>query len=653
MGATRAVRTAFLLLVGLLQAAATPGPGRTQTMPGPVYYSLYSSGAGAVADRLDSRFSAASTPDGDEVDDLLRFWRDETGGPDDGWDWLAVTRLWLLAGNEDRAAESLQRVGDDVPESFRLLARARLGFLERDPEAPSAWWAACAAATEESALEMWLDLAPLATPAEQEEWDRFRPLSAAQRDDCAFFRRFLNRRGIASGRTVDDRLSQHYERLRFARENFGRRGKETGPTDLRHGLSPKPMFDDRGMLHLRMGPPDRTAAYLSGPCYEPNVTWAYNDPGGLRLYHLSPLGGTDDWWLIENLATVFRCPVDPTTGQVIMTRNPMVALSPILPLIPAWYLTELYESRAVLDPEYARMASRFDRLRTVEQLQVERNMTVEDAEFLIEQVPELPRLDFELQFDQEWIQFRSPRPGTTRVWANAELPGEEVRRAAGGGRNASVEVVVSMLDESGMRLETVPANFDIELPEEADGRRVLGIRVPVEVTPGRYETLFQIRAPGQDNEVRQPGNLVRDTLIVRDFSGTLPLLSDVAISPDSGGAWKPRSGLHLRPSPSHHSGADGLAWIYLEAYNLTPGGAYNAQVRLVRRGAGRGEAPDFEQEYVGTAARGARIVTPITLRLELGDTDPGTYSLRVSVTDESTDTRTLDSSADIEVVPRL
>lgn len=647
------MRIVFLLLVGALQAVAIPGSASTQTMPGPVYYSLYGSGAGEVADRLDSRFTSASIPDGDDVDDLLRFWRDATGGPSSGWDWLAVTRLWLLVGNADHADEALQRVGDDVPESFRQLARARLGFLERDPAAPAAWWAACAAATEESALEIWLDLVPLATPAELEEWDRFRSLSAMQRDDCAFFRRFLNRRGIASGQSVDDRLFEHYERMRFARENFWRRGKETGTTVIRHGLAPKPLFDDRGLLHVRMGPPDRTAAYLSGPCYEPNVTWAYFDPDGMRLYHLSPLGGTDDWWLIENLATVFRCPVDPATGQVIMTRNPMVALSPILPLIPAWYLSELYESRAVLDPEYARMASRFDRLRTVEQLQVERNMTVEDAEYLIEQVPELPELDFDLRFDQEWIQFRSPRPGTTRVWANAELQGEDVRRAAHDRRNANIHVVVSMLDASGMRLETVPASFDIELPEEADGRRVLGIRIPVELTPGRYETLFQVRMPGPEGELRRHGNFVRDTLVVRDFAGTLPLLSDVAISPDSGGAWQPRSGLHLRPSPGHHSGPDGLAWIYLEAYNLTPGGAYTAHVRLIRQGADRGQTPAFEQEYVGTAATGARIVTPIILRLELGDTDPGTYTLRVNVNDVSTGTRTLDSTADLEVVPRL
>ncbi len=86
--------------------------------------------------------------------------------------------------------------------------------------------------------------------------------------------------------------------------------------------------------------------------------------------------------------------------------------------------------------------------------------------------------------------------------------------------------------------------------------------------------------PGREDELRQHGNFVRDSLIVRDFRGTIPLLSDVAISADSGGAWQPRPGLHLRPSPGHHSGPDGLAWIFLEAYNLTPGGTYTAHVRL-------------------------------------------------------------------------
>jgi GWxTD domain-containing protein len=648
----RATRTVRFLIVGIILLLTIPRPANAQTMPGPVYHSLLDQGADGFEARLEKQFEPASTPDRNEVENVLRRWHEATGGPSSDWDWLAVTRLWLRAGDADRATEALQRVGDRVPEPFRLLERARVGFLSGDSSAASFWWGSCAVATEESALEAWLDLVSLATPDELEEWNRFRPLPAAQRDDCAFLHRFLNRRAIASGQSADGRLSQHYARLRYARENYGRRGKETGTTIIRHDLPPKPVFDDRGLLYVRLGKPDRTAAYQAGPCYEPNVTWAYEDPDGIRLYHLSPLGGTDDWWLLENLASVFRCPVDPVTGQVIMTRNPMVALSPILPMIPPWFLIDLYISRAVLDPEYARMASRFDRLRTVEQLQVERNMTVADALLLIEQVPERPDLDFDLQFNREWIQFRSPRPFTTRVWVNAELRSEDVRRAVADERSATVEVVVSLLDETGGRLQTVPASFDLEIPADGSPQNVLGIRVPVEVPPGRYETLFQIRIPGDADDLRQRGNFVRDSLVVRDFGGTIPLLSDVAVSPDSGGAWQPRPGLNLRPSPAHRSGPDGLAWIYLEAYNLTPGGAFTAHVRLDKDDAGGADPSVFQQEYGGTAARGARIVTPIVLRLDLGETEPGSYALRVSVTDVATGARTLDSPATLEVSRR-
>ena len=648
----RATRTVRFLIVGIILPLTIPRSAYAQTMPGPVYHSLLDQGADGFEGRLEKQFEPASNPDRNDVENVLRRWREATGGPSSDWDWLAVTRLWIRAGDADRATEALQQVGDGVPEPFHLLEHARIGFLSGDPSAASSWWGSCAVATEESALEAWLDLVSLATPDELEEWNRFRPLPAAQRDDCAFLHRFLNRRAIASGQSADERLSLHYARLRYARENYGRRGKETGTTIIRHDLPAKPVFDDRGLLHVRMGRPDRTAAYQSGPCYEPNVTWAYEDPDGIRSYHLSPLGGTDDWWLLENLARVFRCPVDPATGQVIMTRNPMVALPPILPMIPPWFLIDLYVSRAVLDPEYARIASRFGRLRTVEQLQVERNMTIPDALLLIAQVPERPDLDFDLQFNREWIQFRSPRPSMTRVWANAELRSEDVRRAAADERSTTVEVVVSLLDETGRRLETVPASFELELPTDGSPQNVLGIRVPVEVTPGRYETLFQIRIPGNEDDLRQHGNFVRDSLVVRDFGGTIPLLSDVAVSPDSGGAWQPRPGLNLRPSPAHRSGPDRLAWIYLEAYNLTPGGDFTAHVRLDRDNAGDGDPSAFQQEYGGTAARGARIVTPIVLRLDLGETEPGSYALRVSVTDVATGSRTLDSPATLEVSRR-
>lgn len=639
--AGRALAFALILLLAPRQSWTADA----QSMPGPVYYELYERGAGDFAERIGRQLAPRADPGREDVEDLLERWEHATGGPRTDWDWLTVARLWVRAGEAGRAANALERVGEGVPESFRSLERARIGFLDHRADAAEDWWAACAQATEESALEAWLDLEPLATPDEVGEWDRFRTLPARQRDDCSFFRRFLNRRAIASGLSPDERLAVHYERLRIARDRYRRRGRETGTERLRHGLPRSPAFDDRGALFLRMGEPDRSAAFQYDECYEPNITWAYDDPDGVRLYHLSSLGGTDDWWLLDNLARVFRCPVDPATGAIIRTRNPMVALSPVLPLIPAWLLADLYTSRSVLDPEYARMASRFDRNRTIEQLQIERDMTGEDARFAMEGVPERPDVDLDLQFDSEWLQFRSPRPGKTRVWVNVELPADEVRDALERADTHRLEAVLALLSEEEEDLLIFPAEFDLGLDEGAASGEVLGLRVPAELPPGNYRTLFRLSiASGLSGPAT--GNYVADSLIVRDFAGTLPLLSDVAVAPDSGGAWQPRPGLSMRPSPSHRSGPDGIAWIYLEAYNLTPGGAFVARVRL------RGDeeaAPAFEQEYSGTAVSGARIVTPIVLRLDLVDTPPGDYALEVGLTDVATGVQALDSKTTLAV----
>ncbi|MEJ2546630.1 MAG: hypothetical protein P8125_02315 [Gemmatimonadota bacterium] len=641
------MRRLIVVLTGLAGLGA-PGTVDAQSMPAPVYYELYDLGAGDLAERMQRRLEPRADPDRGDVEDLLRRWERATGGPRSGWDWLAVSRLWLRAGEVDRATDALDRAGDGIPDSFRSLELARIGFLEGRDDAAALWWQFCENATEESALEAWTDLVSLATPNEIAAWDRFRALPAGQRDDCAFFRRFLNRRAIASGLEPDARLEQHYRRLRRARDLYRRRGKVTGTTIMRHGLPRSPAFDDRGTLYLRLGDPDRSASYQADECYEPNITWAYDDPDGIRLYHLSSLGGTDDWWLLENLAQVFRCPVDPASGQIIRTRNPMVALSPVLPLIPAWLLSDLYSSRAVLDPEYARLANRFAPNRTIEQLQVERDMTGEDARIAILGIPERPDVDLDLPFDSEWLQFRSPRPMTTRVWVNVELPGDDVAEAIRAADGSRLEAVLTLLDENEEILVTVPAEFDLDPDGAAGPDAVLGLRIPVEVPPGRYATLFQLRLPGAEGG-RARGNYASDSLVVRDFGGALPLLSDIAVAPDSGGAWQPSPGLAIRPSPSHRSGPGGIVWIYLEAYNLTPGGQYSARVRLQDESGAGAKQPAFEQEYSGMAASGARILTPIVLRLELNEVPSGAYELKVSLTDRATGVRTLDSSATLVV----
>ncbi len=627
-------------LVAACLLAGFPPAATAQTMPGPAWHALMDAGATRVAERLSDELDPRADPDGDAARDLLRAWERATGGPDGGWEWLAVSRLWLRAGEPAAAREALDRVDEEVPEGLRLLDRARIGFLAGEDGAARLWWRACEVADEAAALEAWLDLEPLATPGEAAAWDAHRRLPAGPRDDCAWFRRFLNRRALASATPVDARLAEHYARLRYARDRYRRRGKESGTLARREGLPVGPAFDDRGLLFLRMGPPDRTASYGQGECFEPNVTWAYDEPGGPRLYHLSPLGGTDDWWLLENLARVFRCPVDPASGLVIRTRDPFVAPPPPLGLVPGWLLHDLYLSRSGLDPEYARMASRFGGTRTLEELQREREMTTADLDALVDGVPERPAVDLALGLRHEWLQFRSPRPGETEVWLNAEVPAADLR-VPGAPRLAAD---LALLDESGERLVLVSGPATVA-PEGAGDGGAIALRAPAALGPGTWRATLVVRELDGGDPPR--GTWVGDSVVVRDLGGTLPQLSDVAVAPDSGGAWEPRPGVRLRPSPSHRSGP-GRAWIYLEAYNLTPGGAFETLATLEAEEVADGRAA-FRQTWTGTASRGGRVVTPLLLRLDLGATAPGRYRLSVTVTDLATGVRTLAARTALEV----
>lgn len=644
----RRIRPAALVIAAV---CTWPGPDATaQSLPAHVRVALEAAGHGDFAGRLADRMDPRRALDDGDVEDLLSRWERTGAGPAGDWDWLTVARLWLRAGDPGRAHDALQRVSEgSLPPGLVALERARIGFLADESDAAAAYWEACETADELSALEAWLDIEMLATPAEVELWDRFRRLPAGQRDNCVFLRRFWNQRASRSGVSTDERIELHYDRLRFAMGHYTRRGRAqdvaaSGKLNARLGREGAPRFDDRGLLYLRLGPPDETARMIGGDCYEPNVTWSYRFPDDNRLYHLSPLGGNDNWWLLANLGEIFRCPIDPS-GNVRWDRNPMVALSPLLDRIPGGLMYDMYMSRASLDPRYDRLAHQFrtSSARAVELLQEERDETWDDGRFAIAEVPERPDVRMDLGLLQEWIAFRLPVPERTRMWLLLLVSGddlEDVEVDPDGG----LEVVVTALDESARQEH---AASRISVPEPGND---IVVRLPLELAPGVWETRVIVRAglPREpDDEDRPPpsGGYIVSSVTVPELGGTLPRLSGIAVSPDSGGVWAQTSTVSLSPMPVHTTNADGRLWIYFEAYNLTPGGRYTAQVVLEPEGGG----PPFDLAFTGVAQPEGRIVTPSGLRLDLSEANPGRYRLSLTVRDQATGRLTLPARTEILV----
>src|SRR5512146_1940608 len=69
-------------------------------------------------------------------------------------------------------------------------------------------------------------------------------------------------------------------------------------------------FDDRGVVYIRQGPPDRTATYIS-ESLPSNESWLYFRPGGNLVLNFAA-EGSSGWKLIDGLASIVPVDGDPT-----------------------------------------------------------------------------------------------------------------------------------------------------------------------------------------------------------------------------------------------------------------------------------------------------------------------------------------------------
>lgn len=667
-----------LSLCGML--TAVPGAS-AQTMPGEAYHALAREGHEDLARDIQKQLDMREDPDEGDVAGILERW-ERAGGPDSGWDWITVARLWTRAGSAAHAELALASADETggVPAGVLLLDQARIAFLAGDARlGEEAYWNGCEEAGPQAAQQYWLDVEVLATPAELQAWDRIRRLPSTQTDLCGFLRRFWGERAVASTMSIGPRIQQHYERVRYAQANYRRRSGKKGPTMSNEiGRPRNAAYDDRGLVYIRMGEPERTTRFggnpgtidneiVSAECYQPNVSWAYDYPDGTKVYHFTTFSGTDDYWLIENLGQVYRCgaPEASAQGGEVMRLSPVnehraVALGPAASLV----LQDLYRSRQGLDPRYAQAAQRMSSprgagtlntygtkaLESQRVLQEEREWTFSDARFAIAEVPERPSIRPDSRLMSETLQFRSSRGGTNRVWVNALLEGDKLTgRLEGTGFRYQVDARLALIDEKGEHRQ-IDASFAATTPARLGRDQSLPVRIPVDLEPGDYRYTLVVQDALADPGQLRSGNYDRGELVVRDLSGRLPVLSDVAVAADSGGSWSPLTpsgpDLGLIPSPAHLTGSDGVAYVYFEAYNLSPGGRYETRVRFEPE-AREGEA--FDLTFTGEAPVAGAPRTRRTLRLDLADAESGAYDMTVTVTDAESGESTLPHTTSIVV----
>src|SRR5438128_665997 len=261
---------------------------------------------------------------------------------------LARGRVEREVGEADSAVAAFQAylaVGGDS--GVGLLELARTAYFARRPrEGAAAYCAGARAATSAAALGLYrTELSYLATAAELASFDSL----AAPAARAAWLERFWIRRDVTEAREPGERLAEHYRRWFYARRNFRLVSRHRHYDITERYRTAQTEFDDRGLIYIRHGDPDRRAQYSSpgtvlGSGLEPNESWLYRHPppDGNLIFHFVSRGDVQDFKLVESAldALGFQARFGPAQ------RGGLDALA-----------LELWDSRANLDPIYQRPPS--------------------------------------------------------------------------------------------------------------------------------------------------------------------------------------------------------------------------------------------------------------------------------------------------------
>lgn len=645
-------RTAIAAIFLALIAVAAPPVGQTQIASPPApdtvpdYVSQYLSLYERAPSVFDVREAVASwEADGslDSASDSLlvaRMWRRalETG---EALAWLPGPAANGVSSDTDRELHALVNL-----ERARILlpgaaaGRAGLDSHER-PDVPGAadFWAACVSATSAVEQELWLDLRALFTPEEREAWD-----AAATGEKCEIVRLAIDERAVRSALSADERLAVHYQRLRAARTRYGISRPRFMKTASDYRGRPDSLeVDDRGYMWIRLGEPDELF-FVTRPVESDLLgieeDWAYERTGGVWLFHFVPCD------------TNRPVPCMPRSGHSLVE-----SFGPLS--IPGTFFFQRYVTRLSIDPlPLKRMvftyqaADALDASLNAAEARIYNRQTQMIARELqvraITEVPDVPDLLPVVDVAFESLRFWNPSARNAAVWfvGTARADQLEVRPAAGGGELRAVNLTVALRGPEGTTIRDVRREFQTRrTPPVGAG---LDTFLRTGLAPGPWPFTVSLR----DGNFDQPrGNWVQDTLMVPDFGGVygslLPALSDIAVAPDSGGAWTRDGRIFLPITAAHATRPDGTVHLYFEVYGIRPGAGYDVELRLVKEDDAdriwRLDQDDlaFRLVFSSEMSDDGSGIGRHHLRLDFSDSREGAYLLGVQVTKPQTGERSL------------
>lgn len=546
---------------------------------------------------------------------------------------LVRGRVERRVGSGDSAVAAISRylaaAGDSGVGYFEL-ARS-LYAVDQPRRGEGAYYFGLRVGRSDSAVAIYRD--DLAWIATDEELDAFEALEPDAR--APWVRAFWTRRDIEDVRAPGERLREHQRRYFHALERYGLISRHRRYSFENPYRTDQATFDDRGIVYLRHGEPDRIATFAATGI-DPNESWLYARRDGNLVFHFVARADVQDYKLVESLLDV----VDPAYGlRAQAGAEPLTGMA-----------QELLVSRQFLDPVYQRLAlggSVQQRTLTEERRMGERTVAVGTT------TDSYPiRFADELDAAIQRHVVSGERPGETAVLLAYAVPGDQLAPEAWSDRityRLSVRVAVSTAGEPVAyldTLQTVSVDHVFGPDEYVHGH--LSVPVPA----GQYELQVVLTEPR-----RNAGRLaVDDELAVPDAGADQVWISDVVIGRQGGGSSWIAGDDTVAVTARRRFPTPSQLQVYYEVHGLSPGAPYRSRLEVRKRGGGSvigffkrlfggGDAPislGFEGVASGPTTR-------ILQTVDLQALDPGSYRLRISV-DAPGRTGPLEEEIDVELI---
>lgn len=532
---------------------------------------------------------------------------------------LARGRVERESGEGDSALAAFQRyltVGGDSGVGLFEIARSHF-YLRRTPEAIATYYAAADRPLSPDARALFrADLAWITTPAELAAFDSLDAGGAGRR----WLERFWARRDADDGRRPGDRIAEHYRRYFYALRHYHLVSRHRHYDITERFRSEQDELDDRGVIYLRHGEPDRRATY-SSPAVEPNESWQYLGGGASLVFHFVARDDVDDFKLVESLADAYGARVAITaaaSGNASLTAG-------------------LFESRSAMDPLYQRLGGPGSYANRGSELARARSRGRE-------------AIHVGTTTDNYALRFARPLAPAVRDLVVGGRDGGAtllVPFALAGSALTAERRGESVVYPLAIRLAARGENGDVVVrdtvrafgaPRSLDAREQLNGLATLDLPPGRYHVRMVVSQPNAD-----AGSVIAlDSLVVPALGTGAFALSDVLVGRRGEGvSWL--AGADTIPLSATMTYPEGSSLeVYYEIHGIQTGERYRSRIEIARDGRG-GFLGLFggRRIPVSLAFEGAADGVPTRVRqtVNLGSLDPGKYRLSVSVENVSGDAR--------------